>query len=61
MTVKQLKEAIKDAPDDMDVFIEKTNDEHQLTLLEKAVVMEVQFSDGKLKAHDDSVVLSDEL
>ena len=62
MTVKQLKDAIKDFPDDMDVMIEKTDDEFHFGLLESAQIKEVTFqSSEEEEAEQGVVVLSDEI
>ena len=60
MTVKQLKEAIKDLPDNMDVFIEQNDYDHRISLANTAEVKNVKFSDRRLKAEDKCLILSDE-
>jgi len=60
MTVKELKALLNKFPDHMDVLIEQTNTEFQFSLLEKAEIRNVTFSDGKLKAKDNCIVLTDE-
>lgn len=64
MTVKELKEKIKDLPDSTDVMIEKTNDEFHLSLLEKAEVKECTFAEEsslKVLGKEKCLVLSDEI
>ncbi|MFA6057259.1 MAG: hypothetical protein WC756_03595 [Taibaiella sp.] len=61
MTVKQLRELIKDLPEDLDVFIEQTNDEYRYSMLEGVSLTEITFADGKLKAEEMCLVLTDEL
>ncbi|MFA6058947.1 MAG: hypothetical protein WC756_12165 [Taibaiella sp.] len=61
MNVKQLKEALKDKSDDLDVFFEQTNDEFRYSLLEKVTTREITFADGKLKAKETCLVLTDDL
>lgn len=63
MTKKELIELIKDVPEDMDIFITKTNTEFGHSLLESAKVEEVTFSeglDGGPEAKDNVLVLSDD-
>lgn len=63
MTVKQLKEKLSELPDDRDVFIEKWNDEFNLSLSEHIGLREAVFSEGgssKVKATDIVVVISDQ-
>jgi hypothetical protein len=59
MTVKELKEKIKDLPDNLDVFISQNNDEFEFSLLNGAVVGELPFSDDDLKASEDCLLLRD--
>lgn len=64
MTKKQLTEKLKDVPEDMDIFIQQTNTEFGLSLLEFAEVKVVTFTEGiegGLKAKDKVCVLSDEI
>lgn len=62
MTVKELKNKIKDFPDDMDVMIEKNNDEFHFGLLQSAKSQEVIFESGDNKdAEIECLVLSDEI
>lgn len=64
MTVKDLKKIIESLPDNMDVVIEKVNDEFNLSLLEKAEVKECTFSEdehSEVSAKEDCLVLSDDL
>lgn len=60
MNKRELLEAIKDVPDNMDIFIEKTDDEFHLSGLNSATVKLCTFSDGKLKGKENCLVLSDE-
>jgi hypothetical protein len=59
MTVKELKYLMNDLPDHLEVMIEKTDQEFNLSLLISAEIKECTFSDGKLKAKDNCLVLSD--
>lgn len=62
MTVKELKELLKDAPDNMDVFIQQTNTEYPLSLCDKAEVKRVPFydeSDTELQGEDDVFLITD--
>jgi hypothetical protein len=59
MTVKELKEKLANAPDNMEVFICQNNDEYALSLSERARVEEATFSDGDLKAKDKVFVIED--
>ena len=43
MTIKELKLAIQDLPDHMDVFIRQTNEEYSFSLAEKTVTEPVVF------------------
>ena len=65
MTVKQLKEAIKDLPDDMNVMIHQTWDESPLSESETATVRLVTFAGEDFEPEDygkrDCLVISDEL
>jgi len=63
MTVKQLKEKIKDLPDHMDVFIHQENQEFGLSLLEDAKVITASFSEdsGPVLAKDEVLRLTDEI
>lgn len=60
MTIKQLKEKLKDIPDNMDVFIEKSDGEYWYQLVEFAGVQKLQFEDGEMKSLDDVFVISDD-
>jgi hypothetical protein len=61
MTVGELKEKLNSIPDNMDVMIEKIDQEFNLSLLENAEVKKCTFRDGKVWAKDDCLVLSDEV
>lgn len=61
MTIKQLKEKIKELPDNMEVFIEKENGDFAYTIVEEAEVKKLKFSDGTLIAHDEVFLITDEL
>lgn len=43
MTIKQLKQAIADLPDEMDVFIEEMETGFQFGFVENAFVREISF------------------
>jgi len=59
MTIDELKAIIKDKPGAMMVMIEQTDNEFNLSLLNSAEVKTCDFVDGKLKAKEDCLVLSD--
>lgn len=62
MNVKELKAAIADLPDDMDVMIEQTNDESRYGLANEAEVELVKFQDGdndEVFAEEDCLVIRD--
>lgn len=62
MTIKELKEKIKDLPDLMDVFLDKDNGEFSLQLLERAEVKNCKFTgDGCLTSTEKCLVLTDEI
>lgn len=60
MNVAEIKEKLKDAPDHMDVMIEKTDTEFAVALAAKAEVRKVTFQDGEESAEDDVFVITDE-
>lgn len=64
MTIKQLKQAIADLPDHMDVFIGKRSTEFGYGLVNTAKVKKIDFydseSDEKPLASDDAFVLEEE-
>lgn len=59
MNIGELKEKIKDLPDSMDVFIEQTNDEFRCSIVNEANVLELVFSDGKLKGSEVCFLITD--
>ncbi len=61
MTILELKEAIKDLPDNMDVFIEKSNGDFSYALVEMAKPKTILFLDADLKGSDYCFVLTDEI
>jgi hypothetical protein len=61
MTVRELREALKDKPDTMDVVICQVNDEYRFSLLEAVELKEVDFVDGEVRAPAQVVILTDEL
>lgn len=58
--VGQLRQAMHGLPDHMYVHIQQVNAEFDSSLLNSAQVEELTFRDGKLKAKDKCLVLSDE-
>ena len=63
MTVKELKEAIKDLPDTMDVFMDERLTEFTYGLVNSAEVREINFMediDGPVMASDKVLVLSED-
>lgn len=65
MTIKQLKEAIKDLPDYMDVMIRQENDEYGFSLAENAQPQVVTFFThedlAEEYAEDVCFVITDEI
>lgn len=63
MIVKQLKEKLNQLDDSLEVFIEKTDDEFEYTLINSVSVNNVLFSEGDgnpdTEAYDDIVIISD--
>lgn len=59
MNVKELKEKIKDLPDNMDVFIEQTNDEFRCSIVNQVNVLELTFTDDDLKGSEVCVLITD--
>lgn len=59
MTVKKLKMLLEDCSDNLEVFIRKTNDDYELSLLGEVKEERAKFSDGSLKAYDYVIVLED--
>lgn len=64
MTIKQLKELIKDLPDTMDVFMAERVSEFRCGLVNSGQVREISFyedmGDEEPLAKDDAFVLSEE-
>lgn len=63
MTVKQLKEAIADLPDTMDVFVAERKTEFAYGLVNDAYVKRIDFMeepDGKVLSSDNCLVLDEE-
>lgn len=63
MTIKQLKQKIKDLPDHMDVAIQQENTDFALSFAETGLVVKANFSEepgGKVLAKDDVFLISDE-
>lgn len=63
MTIKQLKEKIKDLPDYMDVAIQKENTEFSVSLAETGIVITASFSEepgSEVLGKDDVFLISDE-
>lgn len=64
MTVKQLKQKLKNVPDHMDIFIRQTdNSDFDISPVEEAKIVKASFSEdtGPVLAKDDVFLLSDEL
>ena len=59
MNVKELKEKIKDLPDNMDVFIEQTNTGFETSLAEQVKVTCIVFTDDELKGEEDCLLIRD--
>jgi len=57
MTVKELKEAIENLPDSMDVFMDERRTEYNYGLVNSAFVREIDFSDE----WDEAVVATDKV
>lgn len=60
MTIKDLKNKIKDLPDNMEVLINQTDDQFNYSGLNSVTEVDVRFSDGDTYAYDKSIILSDE-
>jgi hypothetical protein len=66
MTIKELKEIIKDLPDNMDVFIAERVTEYTYGLVNSGLVKEIDFYDENdpdnedLHAKDDVFILTEE-
>ena len=63
MTIKELKEKIKDLPDHMDVFMDERLTEFRYGLLNSAEVKEINFMeepDGEVLSRDKVLVLTED-
>jgi len=63
MNVKQLKIAIKDLPDNMDVFVAERKTEFAYGLVNSARVKKINFveePDGEVLAQDNVLILDEE-
>lgn len=64
MNVKQLKNAIKDLPDDMDIFVGERLTEFQYGLVNGLNVKEISFSeepDSEILSNEIVLILSEEI
>jgi len=65
MTVKELKAAIADLPDDMDVLLHQHNDESHFSMSEKAEVRTIKFEDAEMDPEEwadlECLCITDEL
>lgn len=64
MNIKQLKAAIANVPDHVDVCIKQTIDEYPISQVEKASVVKASYSEepnGKVLAKDKVFLLTDDL
>jgi hypothetical protein len=61
MIAKELKALLENVPDNMDIFIEKFDDDFGCSLANQAKVKSVGMRDGKLYAEVDVFVISDEI
>lgn len=63
MTVKELIQKLSTYDENMEVFIEKTSDEFEYTIVNDVTVKNVLFSEGdgnpETEAYDDVVIISD--
>lgn len=62
MTVKELKQAIADLPDQMDVFLEEMETGFQFGLVNSAVVQEINFKEdpyGEILSREKVLVLKE--
>ncbi|UXD67721.1 hypothetical protein MUK51_10810 [Sphingobacterium faecium] len=62
MTVKELKQAIADLPDHMDVFMEEMETGFQFGLVNSAVVQEINFKEdpyGEILSREKVLVLKE--
>ena len=63
MTVKELKERLKNCPDNMEIFMDERCTEFTYGLLNSVVVKEINFKeepDGETMSSDIVLVLSEE-
>lgn len=63
MTVKELKEIIKDLPDTMDVFLDERLTEFTYGLVNTAKVRKIDFMEepyGEVLSSDNALVLSED-
>lgn len=60
MTKEQLIKKLEGVPDNMDIFIKKTDLEFEYSLLETVKVKKIKFSNGELKAYEKVIILTDE-
>lgn len=63
MKVKELIKKLSMFDENMEVFIEKTSDEFQYTIVNDVTVQNVLFSEGdgnpETEAYDDVIIISD--
>lgn len=59
MTVKELKEKLKTIPEHMEVYINKTNDEHECSFVEQIMVKEMSFEDSD--ETEKCLIITDEI
>lgn len=57
MNIKELKDKIKDLPDNMDVMIEQNNDEFRYSLAEVADVFSVVFNANNINKKNGSAIV----
>jgi len=63
MSIRELKQIIKDMPDEMDVFIGERKTEFTYGLVNSAVIREINFKedpDGEVLAREKVLILSEE-
>ncbi|MFD2597338.1 hypothetical protein ACFSQ3_00120 [Sphingobacterium corticis] len=63
MTIKELKKAIENLPDHMEVFVDERSTEFRYGLVNSALVKEIPFSedpDGKELSRDSVFILTEE-
>ena len=58
MTVKDLKQRLENIPDNLDVFLEVSDDDFTCGLAEDVKIFNLRFSDGKLEAFEDVLLIS---